>query len=448
MLILSVLGLSTMIACSSSWLDIKPDQSLVVPKSVVDYQAWLDNTSKFNNSSSFGNMEVSADNLYVPDATFNGLSSAAARNIYTWAKGNDDFYEGEGSASWSDAYDKLLQVNVIIEGIDKVERASDPTGWDNVKGSALFYRAFYHYALLAEFCGAYDEADPLGIPLRSTANVNDKMQRSSLKQSYVYVLSDLDAAAKLLPLAPANKLRPSRLAAWAMSSRIYLAMSNYTAALQYAQMCLSSNDQLLDYNSLNVSANFPFDRFNKEVILSVYIANPTILSQNNHVIDSTLYSSYWADDLRRELFFRINAGLPRFKGGYFGVANCFVGLAADEVYLNASECLLRTGQLEEAENQFNKLMATRWKTGKYVPVSFKDQDTALKTVLEERRKSLLFRCLRLTDIKRLNKSTDQKVTMRRKLNGNEIVLSPNDPKYVLPIPQKELLLNPMTQNPR
>ncbi|MGE8426714.1 MAG: RagB/SusD family nutrient uptake outer membrane protein [Sphingobacterium sp.] len=448
MLILSVLGLSTMIACSSSWLDIKPDQSLVVPKSVVDYQAWLDNTSKFNNSSSFGNMEVSADNLYVPDATFNGLSSAAARNMYTWAKGNDDFYEGEGSASWSDAYDKLLQVNAIIEGIDKVERSSDPTRWDNVKGSALFYRAFYHYALLAEFCGAYDEADPLGIPLRSTANVNDKMQRSSLKQSYEYVLSDLDAAEKLLPLAPANKLRPSRLAAWAMSSRIYLAMSNYTAALQYAQMCLSSNDQLLDYNSLNVSANFPFDRFNKEVILSVYIANPAILSQNNHVIDSTLYSSYWADDLRRQLFFRINAGLPRFKGGYFGVANCFVGLAVDEVYLNAVECLLRTGQLKEAENLFNKLMATRWKTGKYIPVSFNDQATALKTVLEERRKSLLFRCLRLTDIKRLNKSTDQKVTMRRKLNGNEIVLAPNDPKYVLPIPQKELLLNPMTQNPR
>lgn len=353
MLILSVLGLSTMIACSSSWLDIKPDQSLVVPKSVVDYQAWLDNTSKFNNSSSFGNMEVSADNLYVPDATFNGLSSAAARNIYTWAKGNDDFYEGEGSASWSDAYDKLLQVNVIIEGIDKVERSSDPTGWDNVKGSALFYRAFYHYALLAEFCGAYDEADPLGIPLRSTANVNDKMQRSSLKQSYEYVLSDLDAAAKLLPLSPANKLRPSRLAAWAMSSRIYLAMANYTAALQYAQMCLSSNDQLLDYNSLNVSANFPFDRFNKEVILSVYIANPAILSQNNHVIDSALYSSYGADDLRRQLFFRINSGLPRFKGGYFGVANCFVGLAVDEVYLNAVECLLRTRQLKEAENLFN-----------------------------------------------------------------------------------------------
>ncbi|WP_411973696.1 RagB/SusD family nutrient uptake outer membrane protein [Sphingobacterium sp. Lzh-3] len=448
MLILAVLGLSAMIACSSSWLNIKPDQSLVVPKSVVDYQAWLDNTAKFNNSNSFGNMEVSADNLYVPDATFNGLSSAAARNMYTWAKGGDDFYQGEGSASWGDAYDKLLQVNAIIEGIDKVQRDSDPAGWDNVKGSALFFRAFYHYALLAEFCGAYDESDPLGIPIKNTANVNDKMLRSSLKQSYEYVLSDLDAATKLLPLAPANKLRPSRMAAWALLSRINLAMSNYATALRYAQLCLTSNDQLLDYNSLNTTANFPFDRLNKEVIFSAYIANPAILSQNNHVIDSTLYGSYRPDDLRKQLFFRINAGLPRFKGGYFGVANCFVGLAIDEVYLNAAECLLRRGQLAEAENLFNKLMATRWKTGKYIPVSFGDQTAALGNVLEERRKSLLFRCLRLSDIKRLNKSTDQKVTMRRKINGNEIVLSPNDPKYVLPIPQKELLLNPMPQNPR
>ncbi|CDT32100.1 conserved hypothetical protein [Sphingobacterium sp. PM2-P1-29] len=166
------------------------------------------------------------------------------------------------------------------------------------------------------------------------------------------------------------------------------------------------------------------------------------------MIDSTLYRSYAENDLRKQLFFRLNAGLPRFKGGYFGVANCFAGLALDEVYLNAIECLIRTEQLNDAMILFNKFMSTRWKVGQYSEVVFKDLNNALSLVLEERRKSLLFRCLRLSDIKRLNKTSQQQVFMKRKINGVEITLMPNDPKYALPIPQKELLINEMPQNPR
>lgn len=434
--------------CSSSWLEIKPDQSLVVPKSAKDYQAWLNNVSKFNVSNSFGNMEVMADNLYLPDATYNGLSSSVVRNVYAWANGGTDFYGGVGSASWDDAYSKLLEINAVLEGIAKVNREDAPTAWDNVRGSALFYRAFYHYALLAEFCQAYSDDDPLGIPLRTSSNVNDKIIRSSLKDSYNHVLKDLETAESLLPVTPENKPQPSRMAVWALLSRINLAMSNYDKALLYAQRCLANDDVLLGYNTLNTTAAFPFDRLNKEVIFLLYIANPSALSQTNHVVDSTLYRSYDQDDLRRELFFRINAGLPRFKGGYFGSASCFVGLATDEVYLNAIECLVRTEKLKDATELFNKLLVSRWKATKYNAIVFTDAKDALTQVLNERRKSLLFRCLRLSDIKRLNKSTDRQIWMRRKLNNEEIVLAPNDPKYVLPIPQQELVLNPMPQNPR
>ena len=434
--------------CSSSWLEIKPDESLVVPKTAKDYQAWLNNVSKFNVSNSFGNMEVMADNLYLPDATYNGLSSSVVRNVYAWADGGSDFYAGVGSASWDDAYSKLLEINAVLEGIAKVNRNDDPKGWDNVKGSALFYRAFYHYAVLAEFCQVYTENDPLGIPIRTSSNVNDKIIRISLKDSYAYVLKDLEMAESLLPITPENKFRPSRMAVWAMLSRVNLAMSNYDKSLLFAQHFLANNNVLLDYNTLNTAAAFPFDRLNNEVIFSLYIANPSALSQTNHVVDSMLYRSYGQDDLRRQLFFRINGGLPRFKGGYFGSASCFVGLATDEVYLNTMECLAREGKLKDAADLFNKLLISRYKTAKYNLVDFADVNDALTQVLNERRKSLLFRCLRLTDIKRLNKSTDRQIWMRRKLNNEEIVLAPNDPKYVLPIPPQELILNPMPQNPR
>ncbi|WP_343559005.1 RagB/SusD family nutrient uptake outer membrane protein [Sphingobacterium sp.] len=446
--ILAIVLLFILVGCSSNWLDIKPDQALVVPNSVKDFQGWLDNVNKFNRSSSFGDLEVASDNLYLTDEIYNGISSSAERNIYSWAKGSEDFYGSSGGGSWRDAYAKLLEINVALEGIEKVDRLTAAEGWKNVKGSALFYRAFYHYALASEFCQVYTADDPLGIPLRISSNPNVILQRSSLKESYEHIITDLKEAAALLPLVPENKMRPSRIAAWGMLSRVYLAMSDYGNALQFAQYCLSNRETLLDYNTVNSTNPYPFSWNNEEVIFSVSISNPLILWPNGHVIDSTLYQSYVEDDLRKVLFFRVNSGLPRFRGGYFGSLNCFVGVAMDEIYLTAMECLVRLGHLEDAEPLFNKLLINRYKTGKYTAVNFADQEKALLLILQERRKSLLFRCLRIPDIKRLNKTTQQQVWIKRIINGQESIIPPNDPRYVFPIPQKELLVNPISQNPR
>ncbi|MEZ0453254.1 RagB/SusD family nutrient uptake outer membrane protein [Sphingobacterium thalpophilum] len=446
--ILAAVLLPILVSCSSSWLEIKPDQALVVPHSTKDFQAWLDNVSKFNRSNSFGYMEIASDNLYLTDEMYNGISSSAERNIYSWAKGPADFYGSAGGSSWRDAYAKLLEINAVLEGIEKIDRSSNMQAWDNVKGSALFYRAFYHYVLVSEFCQAYSADDPLGIPLRTSSNPNVTLQRSSLSESYGQIILDLKEAAVLLPLVSENKMRPSRAAAWGMLSRVYLAMSDYSNALRYAQECLSNRNTLLDYNTLDQGAAYPFTWTNEEVIFSVYLINPSILWQSDHVIDSTLYQSYTDYDLRKTLFFRINSGLPRFKGGYFGSVSCFVGLATDEIYLTAMECMVRLGRVEDAEFLFNKLLSTRYRTDRYVPVNFTDAEKALLLILQERRKSLLFRCLRLSDIKRLNKTTEQQVWITRTLNGQETIIPPNDPRYAFPIPQKELLLNALPQNPR
>ena len=447
-LILPMVLLAILTGCSSSWLEIKPDQALVVPNSTKDFQAWLDNVAKFNRSSSFGYMEIASDNLYLTNDMYNGLSSSAERNIYSWAKGPEDFYGTAGGSSWRDAYAKLIEINAVLEGIEKINKSINTDGWNNVKGSALFYRAFYHYLLASEFCQVYTLDDPLGIPLRTSSNPNVMLQRSGIKETYAHILADLQEAAVLLPIVAENKMRPSRLAAWAMLARVYLAMSDYSNAAQYAKNCLSKNDVLLDYNALNTSNPYPFSWNNEEVIFSVYIANPSTLLQNGHVIDSTLYRSYVDDDLRKVLYFRINAGLPRFKGGYFGSANCFVGLATDEIYLIAMECLIRLGKLKDAEILFNRFLITRYKTGKYTLIDFSYQEEALALVLKERRKSLLFRCLRFSDIKRLNKTTPQLVRIKRIINGEVTIIPPNDPRYAFPIPLKELLLNPIPQNPR
>jgi hypothetical protein len=67
--------------------------------------------------------------------------------------------------------------------------------------------------------------------------------------------------------------------------------------------------------------------------------------------------------------------------------------------------------------------------------------------LLERRRELLFRGLRFTDLLRLNKEGYQ-IALLRNLNGQQYALPPNSPLYVLPIPPDEIALTGEEQNPR
>ena len=83
-----------------------------------------------------------------------------------------------------------------------------------------------------------------------------------------------------------------------------------------------------------------------------------------------------------------------------------------------------------------------------MPVTVTDADELLRIILQERRKELLFRSLRWTDLRRLNKDSRFAVTLTRKLNNDTYTLPPNDARYVLPIPQQEIEESGIQQNPR
>jgi len=72
----------------------------------------------------------------------------------------------------------------------------------------------------------------------------------------------------------------------------------------------------------------------------------------------------------------------------------------------------------------------------------------LDLVLKERRKELVFRGLRWTDIRRLNQATPS-IILKRRVNGKEDSLMPGDKRFVLPIPPDVIAFNSdMPQNPR
>ncbi len=440
----------------SDFLNAKPDQSLVVPTSLKDLQALLDNDAIMNGATSFGIVpqlgETGADDYFLPDAFYVQLKPLY-QNCYTWAS---QPYTGTDIYDWDYPYRCVFYSNVVLEGLSKITpAAADQNTWNIERASALFYRAHIYYQLAQVFAAPYNpttaQTDP-GIPLRMVADVNAPSVRATVQQTYDQVINDLTEAAKWLPSLVTYKTRPSKQAAYALLSRTYLSMKDYDNAQLYADSSLKLQSTLLDYNTFSTTATFPFSNGNAEVIFTCNIlgVDAVPISAGVGLVDSILYSSYLANDLRQKLFYKaIVAGGYSFLGSYDGSSMFFAGLATDEMYLIRAECYARKNNSTAALADLNTLLKTRWKTGTYTAFTAADATTALKLILSERRKELVMRALRWTDLRRLNTDPSYAKTLIHTIQGKQYTLAPNDPKYVYPIPDNVISFNPgMVQNPR
>lgn len=450
--ILLITVVCQLVACKKDWLEAKSNMKLVVPTSVQDLQALLDNVNSMNSGQpALG--EVSADNYYVLFSTWQNLTSQTLKNAYIWGS---NFYEGESSVDWDNPYKTIFYANNVLEGIDKI--APEPAieeAWKNVKGSALFYRGLSFFNLASLYAPPYRAStasnDP-GILLKLTSDINDRAQRSSVQRTYDQLIGDLKQSIPLLPVTPSFKTRPSKPAAYGLLSRVYLSMGDYNQSLLYADSCLQLYSSLLDYNTLsnlNNPSSYALPAFNAEVIFHYTIVSSSIILNTRAIVDSNLFASFHSDDVRKQAFFK-NSGGIRFRGSYTGSLTFFGGIATDEMYLNKAECLARKNQVEAAMDVLNTLLKKRWKsTVAYSLITASNQSDALNKILAERRKELVFRGgLRWIDLRRLNQEQAFAVTLKRELNGQFYTIAPNSVRYTLPIPDQEIRLTGIEQNAR
>jgi len=447
LIIILMMGL---ISCTK-YLDIKPDKTLAVPDKLADLQAMMDNYSSLNVSGG-GSSEASSDNYYLTYTSWTGLSQENYRRLYTWEKDNV-FAINSSSNEWYYDYQAVGFTNTVLDNLNKINPtlAADTLQWNNLKGTALFFKSRAFLNLLSVWALAYDEqtaATDLGIPLRLTANFNETSVRASVEQSYHQVLQDLKASIPYLPTNTISVMRPVKAAAYGLLARAYLQMRRYTEAGLYADSCLQTNSRLLDYNSLSSTASYPISQFNTEVVWEGLMQSPSLISMSNAKIDSALYLSYEASDLRKGIYFKSNNdGTYAFKGSYDGSASLFNGVAIDEMYLTRAESRVRGNNTAGAVSDLNTLLQKRYKTGTYSNYAETDAAKVLQKILTERRKELVMRDLRWMDIKRLNKE-GYTITLKRILNGITYELPPNDLRYALPIPEDVIALSGMQPNPR
>jgi len=436
------LSAALLAACKkSTFLDARPDSSISIPTSIGDCQALMDNDNVMNGYGagypSLG--ETGSDDYYVNN-TFYAQYTPTDRNAVIWAA--DTYTDGEVN-DWDLPYRTVLYSNVVLEALGKLQpTANELDSFNNAQGSAFFFRGFAYFQLTQIFTKPYYDdgtaaADPLGLPLRKTTDIEEKFTRDSLLNTYNQIINDLSAAIPLLPNIPASITRPSRAAAYSMLARVYLSMRKYANALLYADSCLQIKHTLMDYNDAIPGGALPFTRTNPEVILGAAMSSSGPCAISRSFTDSLLLASYQSNDKRKTLFF--NKG--RFIGVYDEDGYTFCGLATDEMYLTRAECYARTGNIDAAMNDLDSLMIKRMSTGAFTPYTATDANDALQQILQERRKELLYRGLRWTDLRRLNLDASTATTLTRTVAGTIYTLPPNDPRYVYQIPAEVITFN-------
>jgi len=437
------------------FLSAKRNKGDITPEAVADFQAMLDDDGHINALFASDGL-AGTDNLLLTDA---GLSSATEqdRKAYNWSEFT--WVNGK-SSSWNYLFQTIGTANIVLEGLEKISESEQ--NYHNVKGQAAFYRAMSTYTLAQLFCKTYDPAtssSDLGLPLRLSSDVNIIYQRSTVQATYEQMLNDAKTAAGELPENSIYNTRPIKAAANALLSKIFLIMGDYNKALESANSCLNNSGNILDYNSSGVNPSstyrFPTYGINNPEIIWFARANPSFnsvypSSSSYGEVDTALYASYANNDLRKSVLYKDKGkGHAKFQGTYSGNFSNFCGIATNEVYLIRAECLARLSKTTDAMADLNKLLKNRYRTGTYQDIKVNTAEEALTVILRERRKELPFTSnIRWEDLRRLNKDSRFAITIRRVIKGFAVTLPPNDPKYVLPIPEQEILLSGIKQNER
>ncbi|TCD03940.1 RagB/SusD family nutrient uptake outer membrane protein [Pedobacter psychroterrae] len=450
-----------LVSCQK-YVDIKKSGSQSFLETANDCQLILDNYDLFNTNYPIDG-EISADDYRLNEERFDSDQiSIEDRNLYSWKA---DAIRAAGQ-QWVSSYNKIYHTNLVLETVGDLEGKEAASVLNPIKGAALFLRAYALWNLAQLYAKPYNTAtapQDAGLPVHLMSDINDTPGRGTVKDTYDSIVKDLIEAADLMNPTSTVASRPNRVAAHAMLARVYLSMGDYPNALISANAALELKSTLIDFNTLDKQSFAPFRRFNAEVIFhsTVFHQNGTLEPGYGYedlaIITPEIIAEYANNDLRKIILVKENLDVPvpsgtyRFIGNYEGAvgsAKLFNGLAVDELYLIRAECNARTGNAATAMEALNTLLRTRWLNGTYVNITIADANDALSLILKERRKELLMRGLRWTDLRRLNRDPQFAKVLSRKGGTATYTLPPNDIRYTLLIPQEVITNSTLIQNGR
>lgn len=178
-------------------------------------------------------------------------------------------------AYYEDLYRLINQASSIISLLpNEAPKELSNELKQEILGEAYFNRALANFMLLRSFGEFWDETSNLGIVLyNSPVRENKAMCRSSVKDCYTLICSDLDEAIKLCPDYSISYFA-NKTAAKALRAKVALYQNDYSAAIE---LCKEIEQ---DATSLNIGLEYSYsDIFSKgfdstELLFSIYTSYP------------------------------------------------------------------------------------------------------------------------------------------------------------------------------
>ena len=449
-IIKAVLGLvlsATALSCNKE-LDIAPRQNITSETALStpdDVQnALIGGYALMGTGALYGTNLVFLPDLYAGNSyldwtgTFNSFRDVSTKSLTATNE--------EANRTWIAAYRTINIANTVIGALDIV---TDADARNRIEGEALFIRALMHFELVKLYALPYEGGSAngqLGVPLltkavKSTADVEEILPRSTVAQVYAQIESDLTAAVAKLP--ESNSSRATTFSAVAFLSRVYLQEQKYAEARDAANLVITSGEF-----SLSNSLEAPFRTKNSsEGIfeiqqdaqtnagtsndgLATFYASLIGIGRADARVNTAFAASFEPNDKRRtEMIYTGSGARP---GLYTLKWTDFFGniplARITEMYLTRAESNLRLGTAmgDSPANDINRIRVRAGLLPLVLPT--------VGQILAEREKELAYEGFRLHDYKRTKRSLG--------------TLAYTAPNLVFPIPDREVSANSgLVQNP-
>lgn len=262
-ILLSLIILSTVLVSCKKFLDTVPTDNLLPTE-------YYDTEAKLMNALAGVYYPLSTDRLYgnLLSCEYNTSDEAFyQRNTQTSGVGvnNFDYADANINGLWQQCYLGIERANTLIANIN-IATVSDAKR-NTILGEALFMRGFYHFLLVSNYGAVPLKTSPTKSPLAEDV----QLPRTSIKEVYVQILSDMTKAegltSKIADLGFSGRV--SKTTVEGILARVCLTMAGaplndvakYADAKSWALKVMQSGEQKLNSSYKQVFINMAQDQY-------------------------------------------------------------------------------------------------------------------------------------------------------------------------------------------
>ena len=215
-------------------------------KSIQDAQFWVNGMYATLRTNVYGRSMYATD----AQADFANLARRSSNSdilteIHNWTLLTSS--NGVIATIWQNYFNAIQNINIGLEGIPTIPISAQGSATSTAQinqnmGELYLARAYYYTYLVTHYCPAYDESSVYGLPLLDKPTINDFPNRSTVKETYEFILNDIARAEQLLSniTGSAGKATFSKDAVAALKARVLLYKEDWAGAYQAANGLISA----------------------------------------------------------------------------------------------------------------------------------------------------------------------------------------------------------------